>query len=55
MARCQLRVYYGPEENRSVDTAPEACREHQVTVPLRDILLTLADAVNGRSWLAARF
>ena len=52
MARCQLRVYYGPDEHSSVDAATEACQEHRVTVPLRDILLTLADAVHGRrGWL----
>ncbi len=52
MARCQLRVYYGPEEDTSPDSALETCQEHQVTVPLRDILLTLVDAVNGRrGWL----
>lgn len=52
MARCQLRIYYGPETGTTVDSAPDASSENRVTVPLRDILLTLADAVQGRrGWL----
>ena len=37
MARCQLRVYFGPEEGTSVDSEPHEA-EQRVTVPLRDML-----------------
>lgn len=50
MSRARLRVYYGPE-SPAVSHA-EASREHQVTVPLGEILPLLADAVQSkRTWL----
>ena len=50
MARCRLRVYYGPE------TAPTAVApastENSVRVPLGEIFPLLADAVRSeRTWL----
>ena len=52
MARCQLRVYYGPDDCTAIDSSPSQSPEQRVTVPLRDILGTLTDAVNGRrGWL----
>ncbi len=49
MARCQLRVYHGPETSPSA-----AAATHQNTVQLRlgEILPLLADAVRSeRTWL----
>jgi hypothetical protein len=58
MANCHLRIYYGPEgepELKSVeDRLPtrESAYQNQVTVPLKVVLNTLADAVlRNRSWI----
>ncbi len=52
MARCQLRVYFGPEEGTTVESEPLNEAEQRVTVRLQDVLGTLTDAVNGRrGWL----
>ena len=52
MARSQLRVYYGPEnETRSKVTKTKA-NQDTVAVPLGEILPLLADAVRSeRTWL----
>jgi hypothetical protein len=50
MARCQLRVYHGPETSNPTSAAST----HQNTVQLRlsEILPLLADAVRSeRTWL----
>ena len=50
MARCQLRVYYGPETART--TSPQATSANAAQVRLGEILPLLADAVNSqRTWL----
>ncbi len=52
MAASHLRIYYGPEDQSSVSSVSECPRENEVTVPLRDILATLVDAVQSdRGWL----
>lgn len=51
MARSRLRVYYGPE-SVAVKTAPTQAAQHNVTLPLSEILPLLADAYNNqRTWL----
>ncbi|MCL6504386.1 MAG: hypothetical protein K6T86_17025 [Pirellulales bacterium] len=48
MPRCHLRVYYGPES-----TAPEQAACERVTLPLKEVVPLLADAVHSqRTWLA---
>lgn len=50
MARCQLRIYYGPQESGATVQAPAA--SDTVTVPLGEILPLLAEAVRSeRTWL----
>ncbi|MCP4190475.1 MAG: hypothetical protein GY768_07585 [Planctomycetaceae bacterium] len=50
MATSHLRVYHGPNDTTS--TATECGLENEVSVPLREILSTLADAVQcNRGWL----
>jgi hypothetical protein len=50
MARCRLRVYYGPE-TASTAVAP-AAMENSVRIPLGEIFPLLADAVRSeRTWL----
>lgn len=57
MANCHLRIYHGPEgetELRSDDRAasPDAAYQQKVTVPLKDILHTLSEAVDrNRGWI----
>ncbi len=52
MARTQLRVYYGPENETAAATAEPATRRDIVTVPLGEIFPLLADAVRSeRTWL----
>jgi hypothetical protein len=58
MANCHLRIYYGPEgetELKSVEdrsSVRESAYQQQVTVPLKDVLNTLADAVlRNRGWI----
>jgi hypothetical protein len=58
MANCHLRIYHGPEgetELKSVDDrspSRESNYQHRVTVPLKDVLNTLADAVlRNRGWI----
>lgn len=49
MARCQLRVYYGPEETQAA-TLTE--KHDSVRLRLGDVLPMLADAIRGeRTWL----
>ncbi len=51
MTGCRLRVYHGPEDS-TVSSLADGSRENTVTVPLRDVLLALADAVHSRRrWL----
>lgn len=58
MANCHLRIYYGPDgetELKSVaDGSVPASNSYQqrVTVPLKDVLQTLAEAVyRNRGWI----
>jgi hypothetical protein len=52
MARTQLRVYYGPENEGTASVAEATSRRDMVTVPLGDIFPLLADAVRSeRTWL----
>jgi hypothetical protein len=52
MARTQLRVYYGPENETGAPAAESAHHRDMVTVPLGDIFPLLADAVRSeRTWL----
>jgi hypothetical protein len=48
----RLKVYYGPSPETRVNTVAALKRDDKVTVPLRDILPMLADAVqSNRTWL----
>ena len=53
MARTRLRIYYGPPDDdaaASLNTARDV--RETVSVPLREIFRTLADAVrNEKTWL----
>ncbi|MDG2382868.1 MAG: hypothetical protein P8N76_14460 [Pirellulaceae bacterium] len=50
MATSHLRVYHGPED--LTPTATQCGLHDEVSVPLREILSTLADAVQcDRGWL----
>jgi hypothetical protein len=50
MARCQLRVYYGPET--SAPTSEPKPDHPVVTVPLGEVLPMLVDAArHQRAWL----
>ena len=52
MARTQLRVYYGPQNEAGAAATETACRRDMVTVPLGEIFPLLADAVRSeRTWL----
>ena len=51
MARSRLRVYYGPE-SVAVKTAQTQVAQHNITMPLSEVLPLLADAYNSqRTWL----
>ena len=58
MANCHLRIYYGPEgetglrsESKGTDVL-EADYHQKVTVPLKDVLETLTDAIQqNRGWI----
>lgn len=57
MAHSHLRIYYGPEGEAEfhsaepVDTSGYECGQ-KVSVPLRDVIETLSDAVQrNRGWL----
>ena len=50
--RSELRVYYGPEDNRSVALSQVAEAENSVEVPLHLLLETLGEAVRKkRGWI----
>lgn len=50
--RSQLRVYYGPEDSRSVAMTQLSDQEKTVDVPLHMILETLGEAVRKRrAWI----
>ncbi len=52
MARSQLRVYYGPQNDACATISEAKTARDEVTVPLGEILPLLADAVrNERTWL----
>ena len=52
MARSQLRVYYGPENEARPKAAKTKANQESVAVPLGEILPLLADAVRSeRTWL----
>lgn len=53
MARqSQLRVYYGPEDSRSVALNRVSNGDNRVDVPLQDLLETLGDATRKeRAWV----
>ena len=51
MANCRLRIYNGPEDSGEIADLPEA-NSDEVTVPLGDLLASLADAIqHNRMWL----
>ena len=50
--RRQLRVYYGPEDSRSVALSEMQSTKQTVDIPLRMLLDTLGDAMRKqRAWL----
>ena len=50
--RSQLRVYYGPDDSRSVPLSQTEGSADKVDVPLAEILETLGDAlINRRAWI----
>ena len=52
MARSQLRVYYGPQNELSAVVSEAQQTKDTVSVPLGEVLPLLADAVrNQRTWL----
>ncbi len=52
MARPQLRIYYGPNDDRAVTAEPLQHQRQTVTVPLGDIFPLLADALSsGKTWV----
>ncbi len=53
MARPQLRIYYGPEQDSvGQKLGGQAESAHRVTVPLGDVFPLSADALqNQRTWL----
>ena len=53
MAMSYLRVFHGPEDTaQTTSVAEESDRRNEVSVPLRDVLRTLADAVHSnRGWV----
>jgi hypothetical protein len=52
MARNQLRVYYGPQNDSAAPITENSARRDMVTVPLGEIFPLLADAVRSeRTWL----
>ena len=58
MANCHLRIYYGPDGDTELKSVAESSQsrefgyQHKVTVPLKDVLETLADAVYcNRGWI----
>jgi hypothetical protein len=51
MNACHLRVYYGPQEEKTQGKSADTLRE-TVTVPLDEVVPLLADAVQSqRTWL----
>ena len=53
MARSQLRVYYGPQNDACATIAETRQTKDSVTVSLAEVLPLLADAVrNERTWLS---
>jgi hypothetical protein len=52
MARPQLRIYYGPQDQTTTQTLHVDPEPGRVNVPLRDVFPLLSDAVrNERTWL----
>lgn len=57
MANCHLRIYHGPEGASELQSIADRATDtpgyqDRVTVALREVLDTLADAVNGdRGWI----
>ncbi len=58
MANCHLRIYHGPEGETELKSMHETCPvqasnyQQRVTVPLKDVLETLAEAVyRNRGWI----
>ncbi len=53
MARSQLRIYNGPEEDSSVTLSESPTGQRVVSMPVGEILPLLAEAVSSqRTWLA---
>ena len=53
MARSQLRIYHGPEEESCLTLSESATGQRVVTMPVGEILPLLAEAVSSqRTWLA---
>lgn len=51
MARCQLRVYHGPQSSLAPLAQTDECRQ-RVRLPLAEVFPLLADAVaSRRTWL----
>lgn len=52
MARSELRIYYGPEQENVATATETASGRRCVTLPMGELLPLLADAVNSRrTWL----
>jgi len=52
MARSQLRVYYGPQNDACAAITESKESKDEVTIPLGEIFPLLADAVRSeRTWL----
>ena len=52
MARSHLRIYYGPEDEQQATLSPAQDSKSTITLPLREVLPLIADAVrNERTWL----
>lgn len=52
MARPQLRIFFGPDQESSTTVASHAPAPDTVTVPIGEVFNWLTDAVhNGRTWL----
>ena len=52
MAKSQLRIYYGPDDSRSVALDQLKHAKQTVEVPLAELLSTLVDAARKkRTWI----
>ncbi|MFC1757498.1 hypothetical protein ACFL2H_01860 [Planctomycetota bacterium] len=52
MANCRLRIYNGPDDCGEPTSELESAKSQTVTVPLGEVISSLADAVeSNRMWL----